>query len=71
MFQSVNIFPVKIYLSFDDGDKSGDGDYDDKTIALVADVTIPAISESCNSNESSELPIVLDRQHTITPEAYG
>ena len=39
--------------------------------ALVAEVTILAISESCNRNESSELPIVLDRQHTITPEAYG
>ena len=71
MFQSVNTFPVKVYLSFDDGDKRSDGDYDYKSIALVAEVTILAISESCNSNESSELPIVLDRQHTITPEAYG
>ena len=71
MFQSVNKLPVKIYSSFDDGDKRSDGHYDDKTIALVAEVTILAISENCNSNESSELPIVLGRQHTIPPEAYG
>ena len=55
---------VKIYLSFDDDDKSGDGDYNDKTIALLAEVTILAISERCKSDAcESQMSIALDRQH--------